>query len=175
MLKVSEYSEETTETSSFEGNDKKILPDSNGLHFEEADNNRLGDSVITTPADEKIARIISMYLRAKDDYFSLDDSSLTEKLRAARFLRDTAENSLNYLHALDCMDHSLVPELEEIFEHAKDKATQLSGGRKRRFEISEGASKRLRTSNPAVGSTTYTGRVKNNTQIQQQQDRVYCN
>jgi hypothetical protein len=90
MLKVSEYNEETTETSSFEGKGKKILPDSNGLHLasEAADKNRLGDSVIITPADEKIARIISMYLRAKDDYFSLDDSSLTEKLRAAKFLRD---------------------------------------------------------------------------------------
>ena len=153
------------------------MPDSNGLHLasEAADKNRLGDSVIITPADEKIARIISMYLRAKDDYFSLDDSSLTEKLRAAKFLRDTAENSLNYLHALDCMDHSLVPELEEIFEHAKDKATQLSGGRKRRFEISEGASKRLRTSNPAAGSTTYAGRVKNNIRVQQRQNRVYYN
>ena len=150
MLKVSQYNEETP---SFGGKGEKILPDSNGLHLEEADKNRSSDSV-TTSADEKVARIISIYLRAKDDYFSLDDSNLTEKLRAARFLRDTAENSLNYLHALDCMEHRLVPELEEIFEHAKNKATQLSGGRKRRFEISEAAaSKRLRVSRSNPGCT----------------------
>ncbi|KAN0079066.1 hypothetical protein V8E54_005579 [Elaphomyces granulatus] len=145
FVKVSQYNEETP---SFGGKGEKIMPDSNGLHLEEADKDRSSDSVITTSADEKVARIISIYLRAKDDYFSLDDSNITEKLRAARFLRDTAENSLNYLHALDCMEHGLVPELEEIFEQAKNKATQLSGGRKRRFEISEAASKRLRVSNP---------------------------
>jgi hypothetical protein len=87
--------------------------------------------------DDKVARILAIYVKAKDEYYNLDDSQPVQKLQAARFLRDTAENTLNYLHACHCSEHSMIPELAENFEIAKEKATQLSGGRKRRFEIME--------------------------------------
>ena len=91
-------------------------------------NNNNNDSF----AQEKIARIIATYARAKDDYYEAEESDLTSH---ARFLRDTAENAVSYLHKSGFTDHYLIPELEEVFQIARDKASELSGGRKRRFEV----------------------------------------
>lgn len=51
-----------------------------------------------------------------------------------RFLRDTAENTILYLRTNGLFDHELIPELEKTFDYARDKAAQLSGGRKRHFD-----------------------------------------
>lgn len=96
---------------------------------------RSSDSLGDQKLDESIERMLSTYMKAKDDYHALGNASRTEKLDAVKFLRDTAENTLNYLRAHGLADHQLVPELQRSFEMAKDTATVLSGGRKRRFEI----------------------------------------
>jgi hypothetical protein len=66
-----------------------------------------------------------------------DYDNYMEKAKAARFLRDTAENTLNCFRSRGLMEHRMVPELEEMFQYAKDKATEFLGGKKRRFEITE--------------------------------------
>lgn len=105
----------------------------NGRRFETKDSARSNDTTV----DDKITRILDVYFKAKEDYYNLDGASYMEKAKAARFLRDTAENSLNCLRARGLTTHRMVPELEEMFQYAKDKATELLGGKKRRFEITE--------------------------------------
>jgi len=102
--------------------------------------------------DKKLNRILDIYFKAKKDFSDLGKSNTVEKFEAARFLRDTAENTLNYLHKRNLMEHHMVPELEEMFNHAKEKATELSGGKKRRFEIHEGPAKRFHYSSYYRGS-----------------------
>ncbi|KAK2731973.1 hypothetical protein FQN55_004301 [Onygenales sp. PD_40] len=86
-----------------------------------------------------LARSLVTFSSAQREYNSVTDTDVVAKSRAAKFLRDTAENTLNYLRARN-MDHYMVPELEAAFQMAKEKAIALSGGRKRPFEIHEAAS-----------------------------------
>ncbi|KAK2812956.1 hypothetical protein FQN50_000977 [Emmonsiellopsis sp. PD_5] len=86
-----------------------------------------------------LSRSLVTFSSAQREYNSVPDTDVVAKSRAAKFLRDTAENTLNYLRARH-MDHYMVPELEAAFQMAKEKAIALSGGRKRPFEIHEAAS-----------------------------------
>lgn len=115
---------------------------------------RIKSSLSTTSSNNdshlqgKVERILAVYTRAKEDYDNADRSeSATKdnKFSAARFLRDTAENALNYLRTNGLSDHASIPELEQVFELARDKATELSGGRKRRFETSADNDEKLDT------------------------------
>lgn len=89
-----------------------------------------------TVSEDKLSRILAVYAKAKADYFAIDESDIEDKFSAAKFLRDTAENTLVYIKAQKA-DHRLIPDLESTREMAKDKAITLCGGRKRRFEICE--------------------------------------
>lgn len=95
---------------------------------------RLGQPNGLTVIEDKLSHILAVYAKAKADYFVIDESDVEKKSRAAKFLRDTAENTLLYIKAQKS-DHRLIPELESTHEMAKDKAITLSGGRKRRFEV----------------------------------------
>lgn len=88
-------------------------------------------------ADEYVRRLLDVYFEAKKDFYNLKDADYLDKAQAARFLRDTAENTLNCFRAHGLMSHRMVPELKRMFQHAKDKATEFLGGKKRRFEIEE--------------------------------------
>ncbi|KLJ09629.1 hypothetical protein EMPG_14955 [Blastomyces silverae] len=90
---------------------------------------------------DSLSRILSTFSNAQREYKLIADSDVVAKSRAAKFLRDTAENALNYLHARN-MEHAMVPTLEAAFQMAKEKAIALSGGRKRPFEIHEADCKR---------------------------------
>ncbi|KKK23211.1 hypothetical protein AOCH_001885 [Aspergillus ochraceoroseus] len=83
---------------------------------------------------ERAERILEVYHRAKDDYFSAKERDGVESLRSVRFLRDTAENALRYLHVNGMSGHSCVPDLENVFAMARDRTAQLLGGRKRHFD-----------------------------------------
>ena len=74
----------------------------------------------------------------------LGKADTTAKFHAARFLRDTAENALIYLRARHMGNHPIIPELEKMFDQAKEEAIRLSGGKKRRFEIDEDPIKKPR-------------------------------
>lgn len=95
------------------------------------------------PNDEiqnRITRLLSTYQTAKDDYFGSLQQSGMVSMDAARFLRDTAENTLRYLRSNGLAEENggLVTELEYTFAAARDKATALSGGRKRHFDEGDG-------------------------------------
>ncbi|OJD21710.1 hypothetical protein ACJ73_06948 [Blastomyces percursus] len=90
---------------------------------------------------DSLSRILSTFSNAQREYKVIPDSDVVAKSRAAKFLRDTAENALNYLHARK-MKHDMVPTLEAAFQMAKEKAIALSGGRKRPFEVNEADCKR---------------------------------
>ncbi|EEA28860.1 hypothetical protein TMatcc_002787 [Talaromyces marneffei ATCC 18224] len=89
-----------------------------------------------------INRMLHTYFRAKNDFYTRHESNHyqcdPERADAAKFLRDSAENALNYLEAqelLSTCDSDLVLELQTVFSFAKSKAIEILGGRKRRFEI----------------------------------------
>ncbi|KAI5284847.1 hypothetical protein KEM55_000889, partial [Ascosphaera atra] len=70
----------------------------------------------------------------------LDSRQLQKLADAAKFLRDTAENTLTYMRSCAMhISHPMVPELEANFLMAREKVVELSGGRKRRFEIDDRA------------------------------------
>ncbi|ODH21109.1 hypothetical protein ACO22_05704 [Paracoccidioides brasiliensis] len=83
---------------------------------------------------DSLSRILATFSNAQQEYKAIPDSDVVAKSRAAKFLRDTAENALTYMHSRQ-MKHHMAPELEVAFQMAKEKATALSGGRKRRFEV----------------------------------------
>lgn len=109
----------------------------------------------TNDHDSKVKRILTIFTNAKDeyertftnsdnnnDYYNIDidndndndNENIAKMASAARFLRDTAENALTYLRSNGFVGHASIPELERVFGVARDKATELSGGKKRRFE-----------------------------------------
>jgi hypothetical protein len=83
-----------------------------------------------------LARLLVTFANAKLDYDATAEADVVAKSSAVKFLRDTAENALNYLRSWK-IDHYMVPELEASFAMAKEKAIVLSGGRKRPFEIGD--------------------------------------
>ncbi|KAF7592920.1 hypothetical protein BBP40_012241 [Aspergillus hancockii] len=97
------------------------------------------DSSIRSTSDvqqvsDRVTRLLDIYRHAKDEYYTALQTDGYVSLEAARFLRDTAENALRYLHANGLSDHTAVPDLEQVFTISRDKATQLTGGRKRHFD-----------------------------------------
>ncbi|KAI5305455.1 hypothetical protein KEM56_004376 [Ascosphaera pollenicola] len=121
------------------------------------------------PRRDVLPRILETYTSAKEEYMALfnqcndpasncarrypsveSDSQLRKKADAAKFLRDTAENTLDYLRSRELYEtHVMVPELEANFKMAREKVVALSGGRKRRFEVDEGTDIQARKS-PAL-------------------------
>ncbi|GAB1193789.1 hypothetical protein APSETT444_003018 [Aspergillus pseudonomiae] len=83
---------------------------------------------------DRMDRLLEVYHRAKDEYYKALQTEGFVSLDTVRFLRDTAENVLRYLHANGLSDHTSVPDVEQVFLIARDKATQLTGGRKRHFD-----------------------------------------
>ncbi|PGH10853.1 hypothetical protein AJ79_05213 [Helicocarpus griseus UAMH5409] len=88
--------------------------------------------------EEALTRLIGLFTTAQKEYREIHKDDLAKQAVAARFLRDTAENALNYLKARN-MQHYMIPELEASFQAAREKAIDLSGGRKRPFEVHEDA------------------------------------
>ncbi|KAL4980123.1 hypothetical protein BDW66DRAFT_147559 [Aspergillus desertorum] len=84
--------------------------------------------------DVRVERLLDVYYQAKEDYFNTKAREGVDSLSAVRFLRDSAENTLRYLHANGMSDNFHVPDLEQTFAIARDKTAQLLGGRKRHFD-----------------------------------------
>jgi hypothetical protein len=87
----------------------------------------------------KIARLTSIYEKAKADFEALAPSNTAAKLEAARFLRDTAENTIMYFRDSNKrgesrISNSFMAELEQTCKSAQASVVSLSGGRKRKFD-----------------------------------------
>ncbi|EEH06807.1 conserved hypothetical protein [Histoplasma capsulatum G186AR] len=105
-------------------------------HEDKDENGPLSNATELKTIKDSLSRILTTFSNAQREYKLISESDVVAKSRAAKFLRDTAENALNYLHARN-MEHDMVPTLEAAFQMAKEKAITLSGGRKRPFEIHE--------------------------------------
>ncbi|KAL5337725.1 hypothetical protein BJX70DRAFT_399360 [Aspergillus crustosus] len=109
-------------------------------HFPASAHSNDEDPKPTTPlgkndeVDVRVTRLLEVYQQAKNEYFNTKTKDGVDSLSAVRFLRDSAENTLRYLHANGLANHSCVPELEQTFVGARDKTAQILGGRNRYFE-----------------------------------------
>lgn len=96
------------------------------------------DQIRNNPLHDHVDRILAIYHRAKEDYHRTRGIEDVEPLSSIRFLRDTAENTILYLRTNGLFDHASLPELEETFQWTKNRAAELSGGRKRNFDHDNG-------------------------------------
>lgn len=94
--------------------------------------------------DVKTARLISVYEKAKSDFNTVPARDSMAKLDAARFLRDTAENTVMYFRdtrksgqggaSSSSEMKELIVDLEATCKMAQASVVTLSGGRKRKFD-----------------------------------------
>ena len=100
--------------------------------------------------DEKLKKLLSVFHRAKRDFHSTAEKSI-ERTTAAKFLRDTVENCLNYIEfeqgpgrtvegsaapsrAGGTINHAMLSQLKRTLAEATAIAERGSGGKKRRFD-----------------------------------------
>jgi hypothetical protein len=83
----------------------------------------------------RVARLWSLYENAKADFQAVlpnkDDQATAD---SARFLRDTAENTIQYLKTKD-FDPVMMAELHAVYDLAKATAVAATGGKKRKFDV----------------------------------------
>ena len=84
--------------------------------------------------EPNLAKIWAVYQEAKQDYDKkADHEDDAVKFKAAKFLRDTAENILIQLKGKNT-DEDMLMELNSTFKMAKAMVVSLSGGKKRKFD-----------------------------------------
>lgn len=91
-------------------------------------------STIDNEVNERLNRMLAIFYRAKEDYNRVRNCENGHLCDAIRFLRDTTENTIIYLRSNGLSNHTSMAELEETFRYSKEKAVDLSGGRKRHFD-----------------------------------------
>lgn len=87
--------------------------------------------------EPQVARLWSLYEKARADFQAVvpnKDSSATAD--SARFLRDTAENTIQYLKTKD-FDPVMMAELQAVYDLAKATAVSATGGKKRKFDVAD--------------------------------------
>lgn len=102
--------------------------------------------------DPKLHRLWNLYQTAKEDFLSTTESEWPSHTAAAKFLRDTSENCINYIQSKQHLNEDrhnrsnaasaseadyagkMLNELRITVEVAKDAAEKGSGGKKRRFD-----------------------------------------
>ena len=78
-----------------------------------------------------------MYDQARTEYLAVADLDNQITVKAAKFLRDTAENALSIVRDTN-IDAGVLRELEETCDKAKKAVVDLSGGKKRKFDGPQG-------------------------------------
>lgn len=93
-----------------------------------------------------LTRLWDVFEEAKKDYLQSAGDESFETQQAAKFLRDTAENTLDHIgRAAIRIDPRIEAELTQTFETAQRIVMQLSGGKKRKFDrVREDQVKRTR-------------------------------
>lgn len=82
-----------------------------------------------------LIRLWGVFEQAKKDYIRSAGNENCQTHQAAKFLRDTAENTLDHIgRAAGYVDPRIEAELRQTFETAQQIVVQLSGGRKRKFD-----------------------------------------
>lgn len=83
--------------------------------------------------EPRLAQLWSVYDSARAEYLQVGNRSDEQTLRTAKFLRDTAENIVQYLKNRNA-DPIMLAELSATFNMAKATVVSLSGGKKRKFD-----------------------------------------
>lgn len=85
--------------------------------------------------EPQVARLWSLYEKARADFQAvLPKKDHQATADSARFLRDTAENTIQYLKGKD-FDAVMMAELHAVNDLAKATAVSATGGKKRKFDI----------------------------------------
>lgn len=89
----------------------------------------------TPEMEPQVARLWSLYEQARAHFQAVvPDKDSQATAESARFLRDTAENTIQYLKTKD-FDPVLMAELRAVYDLAKATAVSATGGKKRKFDI----------------------------------------
>lgn len=83
-----------------------------------------------------LAQLWSVYETAKEEYLAVANQGNERTIKAAKFLRDTAENTLHHLQNKN-VDDIMLAELKGNYEMAKTVVVSLTGGKKRKFDAVE--------------------------------------
>lgn len=89
----------------------------------------------TPEMEPQVARLWSLYEQARAHFQAVvpnKDSHATAE--SARFLRDTAENTIQYLKTKD-FDPVMMAEVRAVYDLAKATAVSATGGKRRKFDI----------------------------------------
>lgn len=104
------------------------------------DTGRAGEGMMNVEAmdidDTKLARLYDLYGKAKQDFEARSNNNLSadELMPAAKFLRDTAENTIQYLKDNQRNNPEMEAELQATYNMAKATVVSLVGGKKRKFD-----------------------------------------
>lgn len=109
-----------------------LSPSKKSLFGHELDQKSVFLATLASAAGPAVARLWTVYDQAKEEFFSSDQNS-TKKQATARFLRDTAENTLQYLQD-KAVDPQLLGDIETTLNVAQRATNVLHGGRKRKFD-----------------------------------------
>lgn len=103
----------------------------------------------TSPKEDPITRLMTTYEIACQEYYEVIDFRNDHTLKAAKYLRDTAENAVLYLKGTDMVDHHQLQEFTNTYEQAKHMVEDLTGGKVRKFD--EGGDAKRRDSGYQAG------------------------
>ena len=85
--------------------------------------------------EPNLSRLWLLYEKARADFQAVvPDRDAQATAESARFLRDTAENTIQYLKSKD-FDPVMMAELRAVYDLAKATAVSASGGKKRKFDL----------------------------------------
>lgn len=90
-------------------------------------------ATLAAQVDGAAVRLWGLYETAKQEFFAITNTTISEKQKAAKFLRDTAENTLDHLRGKKA-DERLIEELNKTLDVAKHTAMALHGGKRRKFD-----------------------------------------
>ncbi|KAL9108432.1 MAG: hypothetical protein Q9227_006766 [Pyrenula ochraceoflavens] len=95
-------------------------------------------NVTTLPEDLHLARLLNLCYTAKFEYLRTPEDELVSKKKKVKFLRDTAENTLQYIDEMRIeIDIETLQDIRKMRNEASSCAISLNHGRKRKFDNSK--------------------------------------
>lgn len=89
----------------------------------------------TTGNSSAVSKLFETLERADAEFHATRDEDKAKKYLAAKFLRDTAENTMAYFYKNGLHKHEMIPRIKEAYRLGQKKAAAATGGRLRPFEM----------------------------------------
>ncbi|KAK2877223.1 hypothetical protein FQN49_001322 [Arthroderma sp. PD_2] len=93
-------------------------------------------SALKRELDGQLATMLKTFATAQLEHDFVTEAKNQAKYKAARFLSDSAENSLRHLRDHD-PEHYMVPVLKQAFNKAQREIVEMKRGKKRSFDMSD--------------------------------------